>query len=197
MRILVVDDERALRSSLKRALEMEGYMVFLACDGQEALDRLEKETFDAIVLDVSMPGVDGLQVARRLRATGDRTPILMLTARDAVDDRVDGLDAGADDYLVKPFVLKELHARLRALLRRIDPPKTELRLADLRMDPLTRDVYRGDRQLELSRTEHSLALRRDLGLDLLDRLWERNQLPEEEATALAVEAQHKTRRRRR
>ncbi len=156
MRVLVVDDERALRSSLKRALAIEGYMVLLAGDGQEALDRLKEETVDAIVLDVSMPGIDGLEVARRLRGAGDRTPILMLTARDAVDDRVDGLDAGADDYLVKPFVLKELHARLRALLRRIDPPKSELKFADLRMDPLTRDVYRGDRQLELSRTEHSL-----------------------------------------
>ncbi|MGZ8726202.1 MAG: response regulator transcription factor [Aeromicrobium sp.] len=156
MRVLVVDDERALRSSLKRALAIEGYTVLLADDGQEALDRLKEETVDAIVLDVSMPGIDGLEVARRLRGAGDRTPILMLTARDAVDDRVDGLDAGADDYLVKPFVLKELHARLRALLRRIDPPKSELKFADLRMDPLTRDVYRGDRQLELSRTEHSL-----------------------------------------
>ncbi|MGZ5397444.1 MAG: response regulator transcription factor [Mycobacterium sp.] len=156
MRVLVVDDERALRSSLKRALAIEGYTVLLAGDGQEALDRLKEETVDAIVLDVSMPGIDGLEVARRLRGAGDRTPILMLTARDAVDDRVDGLDAGADDYLVKPFVLKELHARLRALLRRIDPPKSELKFADLRMDPLTRDVYRGDRQLELSRTEHSL-----------------------------------------
>jgi two-component system, OmpR family, response regulator MprA len=156
VRVLVVDDERALRSSLKRALEMEGYTVLLATNGQEALDRLKEDVVDAIVLDVAMPGIDGLEVARRLRAAEDHTPILMLTARDAVDDRVDGLDAGADDYLVKPFVLKELYARLRALLRRIDSPTTELVFADLRLDPLTRDVYRGDRRLELSRTEHSL-----------------------------------------
>lgn len=156
MRVLVVDDERALRSALKRALEMEGYTVLLATNGQEALDRLKEDVVDAIVLDVAMPGIDGLEVARRLRAAEDHTPILMLTARDAVDDRVDGLDAGADDYLVKPFVLKELYARLRALLRRIDSPTTELVFADLRLDPLTRDVYRGDRRLELSRTEHSL-----------------------------------------
>jgi two-component system, OmpR family, response regulator MprA len=156
MRVLVVDDERALRSSLKRALELERYTVLLAQDGQEALDRLKEELVDAIVLDVAMPGIDGLEVARRLRDAGDRTPILMLTARDAVDDRVEGLDAGADDYLVKPFVLKELYARLRALLRRIDTPTEELSFADLRMDPLTRDVYRGGRRLELSRTEHSL-----------------------------------------
>lgn len=154
--MLVVDDERALRSALKRALEMEGYTVLLATNGQEALDRLKEDVVDAIVLDVAMPGIDGLEVARRLRAAEDHTPILMLTARDAVDDRVDGLDAGADDYLVKPFVLKELYARLRALLRRIDSPTTELVFADLRLDPLTRDVYRGDRRLELSRTEHSL-----------------------------------------
>jgi len=156
VRVLVVDDERALRSSLKRALEMEGYTVLLATNGQEALDRLKEDVVDAIVLDVAMPGIDGLEVARRLRAAEDHTPILMLTARDAVDDRVDGLDAGADDYLVKPFVLKELYARLRALLRRIESPTTELVFADLRLDPLTRDVYRGDRRLELSRTEHSL-----------------------------------------
>jgi two-component system response regulator MprA len=156
MRVLVVDDERALRDSLKRALELERYTVLLAQDGEEALDRLKLDLVDAIVLDVAMPGIDGLEVARRLREAGDRTPILMLTARDAVDDRVDGLDAGADDYLVKPFVLKELYARLRALLRRIEAPTEELTFADLRLDPLTRDVYRGDRRLELSRTEHSL-----------------------------------------
>jgi two-component system response regulator MprA len=156
MRILVVDDEPAVRNSLKRALALERYTVVLAEDGQDALDRLKHEVVDAIVLDVAMPRVDGLQVARRLREAGDRTPILMLTARDAVDDRVDGLDAGADDYVVKPFVLRELYARLRALLRRIDTPTEELAFADLRMDPMTRDVYRGDRRIELSRTEHTL-----------------------------------------
>jgi two-component system, OmpR family, response regulator MprA len=156
MRVLVVDDERALRNSLKRALELERYTVLLARDGHEALERLKTELVDAIVLDVAMPRIDGLEVARRMREAGDSTPILMLTARDAVDDRVDGLDAGADDYLVKPFVLKELYARLRALLRRIDAPTEKLAFADLMLDPLTRDVYRGQRRLELSRTEHAL-----------------------------------------
>jgi two-component system response regulator MprA len=155
-RIMVVDDEAALRSSLRRALELERYTVLLADDGRHALDQLTTTTVDAIVLDVAMPDLDGLEVARRLRAAGDRTPILMLTARDAVDDRVEGLDAGADDYLVKPFVLKELYARLRALLRRIDTPTEELGFADLRLDPITRDVLRGGRRVELSRTEHAL-----------------------------------------
>lgn len=152
----MVDDAPALRSSLRRALEFEGYTVFLAEDGQDALSRLADVTVDAIVLDVAMPRLDGLETARRLRDRGDRTPILMLTARDEVDDRVAGLDAGADDYLVKPFVLRELHARLRALLRRIETPTVELAYADLRLDPLSRDVFRGDRRIELSRTEFSL-----------------------------------------
>jgi len=156
MRILVVDDEPAVRSSLKRALELERYTVFLAADGQDALDRLKLDIVDAIVLDVAMPRVNGLEVAQRLREAGDKTPILMLTARDAVDDRVEGLDAGADDYVVKPFVLRELYARLRALLRRIETPTEELCFGDVRMDPMTRDVYRGERRLELSRTEHAL-----------------------------------------
>jgi two-component system response regulator MprA len=156
MRILVVDDEAALRRSLKRALELERFTVFLAEDGRDALDHLALATVDAIVLDVAMPGINGLEVTRRLRDVGDRTPILMLTARDTVDDRVAGLDAGADDYLVKPFVLKELHARLRALLRRIDTPSEELRFADVRMDSVTRDVWRGERRIGLSLTEYSL-----------------------------------------
>ena len=122
MRILVVDDEPALRSSLERALGLDRYEVELAGDGTEALDRLALAPVDAVVLDVSMPGIDGLEVCRRLRAAGDRTPVLMLTARDAIDDRVEGLDAGADDYLVKPFALRELQARLRALLRRTEEP---------------------------------------------------------------------------
>jgi two-component system response regulator MprA len=112
--------------------------------------------YDAIVLDVSMPLLDGLEACRRMRAAGDTTPVLMLTARDAVDDRVAGLDAGADDYLVKPFALRELQARLRALLRRVDGPADELRFGDLRLEPATRDVWRGDRRLELSRTEYAL-----------------------------------------
>src|SRR6059036_2354332 len=118
MQILVVDDEPAVRDSLDRALRLEGYKVEVAADGGEALDALGAQTVDAVVLDLMMPRVDGLQVCRRMRSTGDRTPVLMLTARDTVSDRVAGLDAGADDYVVKPFALDELLARLRALLRR-------------------------------------------------------------------------------
>ena len=156
MRVLVVDDEVAVRTSLQRALGLERYEVDLAQDGREALERVAGARYDAIVLDVSMPLLDGLEACRRLRAAGDRTPVLMLTARDAVDDRVAGLDAGADDYLVKPFALRELQARLRALLRRIDGPTDELRFGDLRLEPATRDVWRGERRLELSRTEYAL-----------------------------------------
>ena len=156
MRVLVVDDEPAVRNSLQRALEMEHYTVFLAENGSRALERLEREVVDAIVLDVSMPHMDGLELTQRLRNAGDRTPILMLTARDAIEERVAGLDAGADDYLVKPFVLAELHARLRALLRRIETPTEPLTFADLRLDPLAREVYRGNRRIELSRTEYAL-----------------------------------------
>jgi two-component system response regulator MprA len=156
MRVLVVDDELAVRTSLQRALGLERYEVDLAQDGREALERVAAARYDAIVLDVSMPLLDGLEACRRMRAAGDRTPVLMLTARDAVDDRVAGLDAGADDYLVKPFALRELQARLRALLRRIDGPTDELRFGDLRLEPATRDVWRGDRRMELSRTEYAL-----------------------------------------
>jgi two-component system response regulator MprA len=156
MRVLVVDDELAVRTSLQRALGLERYEVDLAQDGREALERVAAARYDAIVLDVSMPLLDGLEACRRMRAAGDRTPVLMLTARDAVDDRVAGLDAGADDYLVKPFALRELQARLRALLRRIDGPTDELRFGDLRLEPSTRDVWRGDRRMELSRTEYAL-----------------------------------------
>jgi two-component system response regulator MprA len=156
MRVLVVDDELAVRTSLHRALGLERYDVDLAEDGRQALERVAAARYDAIVLDVSMPLLDGLEACRRMRAAGDRTPVLMLTARDAVDDRVAGLDAGADDYLVKPFALRELQARLRALLRRVDGPSDELRYGDLRLEPATRDVWRGDRRLELSRTEYAL-----------------------------------------
>ena len=156
MKVLVVDDEPAVRVALDRALRLEHYEVRLARDGTEALDVLATETADAIVLDVAMPGVDGLEVCRRLRSAGDRTPVLMLTARDAVDDRVAGLDAGADDYLVKPFALRELQARLRALLRRVDGSSGLLRFADITLDPATRDVHRGERRIELSRTEFLL-----------------------------------------
>jgi two-component system, OmpR family, response regulator MprA len=157
MRILVVDDEPALRSSLERALGLDRHVVELAEDGLEALDRLALAPVDAVVLDVSMPGLDGLEVCRRLRAAGDRTPVLMLTARDAIDDRVDGLDAGADDYLVKPFALRELQARLRALLRRSEAPAGPvLTYGGLVLDPSAREVRRGERPIELSRTEFSL-----------------------------------------
>jgi two-component system, OmpR family, response regulator MprA len=160
MRILVVDDEPALRSSLERALGLDRHVVELAGDGLEALDRLAHAPVDAVVLDVSMPGLDGLEVCRRLRAAGDRTPVLMLTARDAIDDRVEGLDAGADDYLVKPFALRELQARLRALLRRSEEPGGPvLAYGGLVLDPGTREVRRGERPIELSRTEFSLLQR--------------------------------------
>jgi two-component system, OmpR family, response regulator MprA len=156
MEVLVVDDEPAVRTALERALGLDRYDVRTAADGRAALDHLVDHRVDAIVLDVAMPGVDGLEVCRRLRAAGDRTPVLMLTARDAIDDRVAGLDAGADDYLVKPFSLKELKARLRALLRRVEPGGALLRLADLELDPDTREVRRGGRRIELSRTEFAL-----------------------------------------
>ena len=142
--VMVVDDEPAVRSALERALRIERYDVRLASDGREALALIADRSPDAIVLDVAMPDVDGLEVCRRLRAAGDRTPVLMLTARDAVDDRVAGLDAGADDYLVKPFALRELQARLRALLRRTQAVRAGvLRFADLELDPAAREVRRG------------------------------------------------------
>jgi two-component system response regulator MprA len=157
MRVLVVDDEPAVRSALERALRLEGYDVDLAADGAEALRRLSAQSPDAVVLDVLMPNVDGLEVCRRLRAADDQTPVLILTARDAVGDRVAGLDAGADDYLVKPFALEELHARLRALLRRTSgPPHDVVRFADLVMDLGARDVHRGARRIDLTRTEFLL-----------------------------------------
>jgi two-component system, OmpR family, response regulator MprA len=156
VKVLVVDDDDAVRSSLQRALGVERYEVELAADGREALDRMAGERYDAVILDVAMPEMDGLEACKRMRAAGDRTPVLMLTARDAIDDRVEGLDAGADDYLVKPFALRELHARLRALLRRVETPGETLAFADLRMDFSTHDVWRGERRLELSRTEFSL-----------------------------------------
>jgi two-component system, OmpR family, response regulator MprA len=163
MRILVVDDDRAVRESLRRSLQFNGYQVELAGDGQQALDSVKGQRPDAMVLDVMMPRLDGLEVCRRLRGTGDDLPILVLTARDAVSDRVAGLDAGADDYLPKPFALEELLARLRALLRRAaaesdtagDAPPP-MRFADLELDPGTRDVKRGERPISLTRTEFAL-----------------------------------------
>jgi two-component system response regulator MprA len=158
MKILVVDDERAVRESLRRALELEGYEVGLASDGGEALETLDSGPQpDAIILDVLMPGTDGLEVSRTLRRSGSKLPVLMLTARTEVGDRVAGLDAGADDYLTKPFALEELLARLRALLRRTADGSGEvLRFADLGLDPGTREVRRGDEPIELTRTEFSL-----------------------------------------
>jgi two-component system response regulator MprA len=160
VKILVVDDERAVRESLRRALELEGYEIELAEDGRHALDRLARDDQpDAVILDVLMPGVDGLEVCRTLRAQGSRLPVLMLTARTQVEDRVEGLDAGADDYLTKPFALEELLARVRALLRRSGDDGAggdTLSFADLELDPGTREVRRGDERIELTRTEFSL-----------------------------------------
>jgi two-component system, OmpR family, response regulator MprA len=157
MRILVVDDEPAVREAIERALRLDGYNVELAEDGEQALRAVDARAPDAIVLDVLMPRVDGLQVCRRLRGEGDRLPILMLTARDAIGDRVGGLDAGADDYLVKPFALDELLARLRALLRRAHPEdRAELHFGDLSLDPVAHEVRRGDREIDLTRTEFLL-----------------------------------------
>ncbi|MFF0728937.1 response regulator transcription factor [Streptomyces sp. NPDC004134] len=163
-RILIVDDEPAVREALERSLAFEGYGTELAVDGLDALDKAASYRPDLVVLDVLMPRMDGLTAARRLRAAGDRTPILMLTARDTVGDRVTGLDAGADDYLVKPFELDELFARIRALLRRrayadgAEPADTSetLEFGDLRMDLAAREVTRGGRPVELTRTEFTL-----------------------------------------
>src|SRR5262245_35530630 len=158
-RVLIVDDEPAVRAALDRALRLDGYEVDLAADGAEALDKIADTRQDAVVLDVAMPGIDGLEVCRRLRDAGDRTPVLMLTARDAIDDRVEGLDAGADDYMVKPFALKELKARLRALLRRAGGPGGDaLRFGERVLDPVSYEVHRGERRIDLSRTEFHLLM---------------------------------------
>ena len=158
MQVLVVDDEAPVREALRRALTLEGYSVELAADGAEALDRIGAQNgIDAVVLDVSMPRLDGLEACRRLRRDGNSLPVLMLTARDAVTDRVAGLDAGADDYVVKPFALEELLARLRALLRRLGPQDGDvLRFADVSLDPSTREVERSGEPIELTRTEFAL-----------------------------------------
>jgi two-component system response regulator MprA len=159
VRILVVDDDRAVRESLRRSLSFNGYSVELAHDGVEALDKISHDRPDALVLDVMMPRLDGLEVCRHLRSTGDDLPILVLTARDSVSERVAGLDAGADDYLPKPFALEELLARMRALLRRTKPDDGEsvaMRFSDLALDPVTREVTRGERRISLTRTEFSL-----------------------------------------
>ncbi|PZO99025.1 MAG: DNA-binding response regulator [Corynebacterium urealyticum] len=163
MKILVVDDDPAVRESLRRSLIFNGYAVVLAADGEEALDKVHSERPDMVILDVMMPKLDGLEVCRELRSQGDDIPILLLTARDSVSERVAGLDAGADDYLTKPFALEELLARTRSLVRRaarpasVDTQQTEiLKFEDLELDPATRDVTRGGRQISLTRTEFAL-----------------------------------------
>ena len=162
-RVLVVDDDRAVRESLRRSLEFNGYTVSLAADGAEALASIAGRLPDALVIDVMMPRLDGIETTRALRTAGNDLPILVLTARDSVGDRVEGLDAGADDYLTKPFALEELLARLRALLRRVHPAgsgdgvdEEVLSFSDLSLNPATREVRRGDRAIELTRTEFTL-----------------------------------------
>jgi two-component system, OmpR family, response regulator MprA len=178
-KILVVDDEPAVRDALERALKAQHYAVSTAVDGRQALEAVADDPPELLLLDVLMPVMDGFEACRRLRELGDRTPVLMLTARDAVGDRVEGLDAGADDYVVKPFALEELLARVRALLRRSGVAGDEpLRFSDLDLDPVTRNVQRGDRSIELSRTEYNLLElfllnpRRVLTRDVIfDRVW--------------------------
>jgi two-component system response regulator MprA len=179
-RVLLAEDDRSVRESLARALRLEGYDVEVVSDGAQALDAVAAVEPDVLVLDVMMPNVDGLTVCRRLRARGVSVPILMLTARHDISDRVSGLDAGADDYVVKPFALDELTARLRALLRRtsVSGADQSLRIGDLVLDPLGRTVERGGRQLELTKTEFDvlellmvnagIVLSRDT---IYDRIW--------------------------
>jgi two-component system response regulator MprA len=158
VRILVVDDDRGVREALRRALALAGYEVQLAEDGEAALELLVQAVPEAVVLDVGLPGVDGLEVCRRVRRMGSRAPILVLTARDAVSDRIDGLDAGADDYMVKPFDVGELQARLRALLRRANPEADQdsLSFAGVRLDPDRHGAQVGEQLVELTRTEYQL-----------------------------------------
>src|SRR4051812_17852605 len=174
-RVLLADDDRAIRESLVRALDLEGYHVTEVTDGVSALATARREAFDVLIVDVMMPGIDGLGVCRVLWADGDRTPVLMLTARVETPDRVAGLDAGADDYLPKPFELDELLARLRALLRRAAPPsdadapgEPTLRVAELRVDPAAQRVWWSDEELQLSKTEFDLLelLVRNVGIAL-------------------------------
>ena len=178
MRILVVDDEAAVRDAIRRALTFDGYEVDVASDGADAFDVMAAAAPDALIVDVLMPRVDGLELCRRLREAGDRTPILILTARHLVSDRVAGLDAGADDYLVKPFALEELLARIRALLRRTTGPLDALTFADVTLDRGSRIVARNGRAIETTRTEFALlelfmrnprqVLTRDL---IFERVW--------------------------
>jgi two-component system response regulator MprA len=178
--VLVVDDDRAVRESLRRSLEFNGYAVSLAADGAEALAGIGGIAPDVVVMDVMMPRLDGIEATKSLRKAGNDVPILVLTARDAIGDRVEGLDAGADDYLTKPFALQELLARLRALLRRVVPSGDEeneiLAFADLSMDIATREVRRGERLMELTRTEFTLL---EMFLRRPRRGLERSFIPEE------------------
>ncbi len=181
--VLLAEDDRAIRKSLERALELEGYRVTAVADGIEALAVVHRDRPDVVVLDVMMPGIDGLAVCRVLRAEGDRTPVLMLTARVETADRIVGLDAGADDYMAKPFEVEEVFARLRALLRRVapwdDPAEGDLvEAADLRLDPSARRAWRGERELDLTRTEFDLlellARNAEIVLDhstIYQRIW--------------------------
>lgn len=182
-KILIAEDDRAVRDALDRALRLEGYEIILTADGSEALTALDRKRVDLIILDVLMPYVNGLSVCRTLRSRGDRTPVLMLTARHEVGDRVAGLDAGADDYLTKPFALDELLARIRALLRRTDAAALSevLRYQDLELDIKSRRARRGDRLIDLTKTEFDLlellmsnagvVLDRDL---IYQRIWDIN-----------------------
>lgn len=181
MKILVVDDDEAVRESLRRSLTFNGYTVVLAENGEQALDLISHQHLDGMILDVMMPQMDGLQVCRELRNRGDDMPILVLTARDAISERVAGLDAGADDYLPKPFALEELLARLRALLRRTGrdggaEEAESLVFADLSLNPVTREVYRGDRPISLTRTEFALL---ELLISNPRRVLSRNRILEE------------------
>ncbi len=180
MRILVIEDDDAVRAAVRRALLLGGYEVLLAANGEEGLLRAQTDVPDAIILDLGLPHIDGMQVTRTLRASGNRTPILMLTARDAIDDRVDGLEAGADDYLVKPYDVRELQARLRAIMRRHleGGDGRVLRFAELELDPDLHAARVGERVIELTRTEYQLLEllmlnpRRVLSSELIyDRVW--------------------------
>lgn len=198
-RVLIADDDRAIRDSLERALQLEGYEIRTASDGAQTLAAVHAEPLDLVVLDVMMPSVDGLGVCRVMRAEGDRTPILMLTARVETSDRVAGLDAGADDYLPKPFELEELLARVRALLRRSAPtledgrPEPPLQVGDLRLDPAGRRVWRGGHEVDLSKTEFDLLelLVRNAGIVLehitiYDRIWGYDFGPESKNLAVYI-----------